>query len=77
MMLKLTTNTKKAYFPILFDKNGTWLGEGPEYNTIQDAENHASAMVKEYIEEVGEYCYAHIENRIIPIYTSREGRLDD
>lgn len=68
-MLKLTSSTEKVYFPILFDKEGEWVADGMEFHTQEEAENHASAMVSEYVEEVGEYCYARIDIRIVPIYT--------
>ena len=71
-MLKLTSNTEKVYFPVLFDKDDEWVADGMEFQTRQEAEDHAYAMVGEYVEEVGEYCYARIDTRIIPIYT-KEG----
>lgn len=72
MMLRLTSSTEKVYFPVLFDKNGEWVADGMEFPTQQEAEDHASAMVGEYVEEVGKYCYACIDIRIVPIYT-KEG----
>lgn len=68
-MFKLTSDTEKVYFPILFDKNDEWVADGMEFRTQDEAENHASAMVSEYVQEVGEYCYARIDTRIAPIYT--------
>jgi hypothetical protein len=68
-VLKLTSSTEKVYFPVLFDREDEWIADGMEFPTQQEAENHASAMVGEYVEEVGEYCYARIDVRIIPIYT--------
>ena len=71
-MLKLTSGHRKVYFPVLFDGKGAWVADGMEFHTQQEAENHASAMVGEYVEEVGEYCYARIDTRIVPIYTMEE-----
>lgn len=71
-MFKLTSSTEKVYLPVLFDKDGERVADGMEFHTQEKAEDHASAMVGEYVKEVGEYCYARIDTRIVPIYTRED-----
>ena len=72
-MFKFKGNTRKVYFPVLFDNDGEWIADGEDYESLEKAENHAAAMVKEFVEETGENCYARIETRFVPIYEYEEG----
>ena len=71
-MFKFMGKTNKVYMPVLFDSDNEWIADGEEYASLEDAENHASAMIAEFLEEVGEYCYARIETRFIPVYEYME-----
>lgn len=67
-MLKFTGEVRKEYLPRLFDSNGEWVADGEMYDSLEDAENHAKAMVSEFIEETEDAGYATIEVIYGPVY---------
>lgn len=63
---------RKVYIPMLFEESGLHLASGEEYESEQDAENFAMAMVEDFVNETGDHCYATVEIRFIPVYVWEE-----
>lgn len=66
-MSHLTSDTREVWVAIFYDAQDAVLHEGCESNREEDAINEAHETVALFASK-GEYHYAKIEHRIVPIY---------
>lgn len=64
----LTSNVKVVYTPILYDICGREVKMGERCDNQDLAIEKGKGMVQEFVDYFGHWCYARIEQRIVPMY---------
>lgn len=67
-MSHLTSNTKVIHVAVIYDKFDNYVGEGPDCDLPEYAIETGQEMVADAVKSSGEYHYAKIETKILPIY---------
>lgn len=67
-MSHLTSNTREVWVAAVYNENDERIKEGGEYILQESAFEEAHELVSYYVEQCGEYYYAKVEHRIVPIF---------
>lgn len=67
-MSHLTSKTKVIYVAVIYDQFSNYVGEGPDCDLEEYAIETGQEMVADAVKSSGEYHYAKIETKILPIY---------
>ena len=67
-MSQLSTDTKVVYCAVYYDGGNNYINESIDFDTEEIAIVNAQFYIAEEIEQNGQYLYARIEKRIVPIY---------
>ena len=66
--LVLTSNVEVVYIPNLYDSYGREVQKGKWCDNQDLAIEKGKDMVKDFVDIFGVWCYARIEQRIVPMY---------
>lgn len=67
-MSHLTSKTREVWVAVVYNEEDQCIKEGTEYSHEEDAIKDAHEWVSYYVDQCGDYYYARVEHRIIPIY---------
>ena len=67
-MSSLTKETQICYTPMYYNHKRESIEEGPDFNSEDEAIERAEEDIAFRIEQTGQYMYAVIEKRVVPIY---------
>lgn len=75
--LVLTSNVEVVYTPILYDICGREVKMGERCKNRDIAVEKGKSMAQEYVDIYGVWCYARIEQRIVPLYKKENSNEKD
>lgn len=64
----LTSNVEVVYIPSLYDSYGRRVQMGKRCENQDLAIEKGKSMVQEFVDIYGVWCYASIEQQIVPVY---------
>lgn len=67
-MSQLTSKTKVIHVAVIYDRFSNYVGEGPDCDLIEYAIETGREMVADAVSATGEYHFAKIETKVLPIY---------